>query len=194
MNNFRWKFIWASVVSRTNRTQIFLDSAIFKFYVFCSVSNISLFIYLFQISLAVTVLLYVFQMIRSAPCGVKLVTPRNIVEKVSKAGWLLVKRNSYQELRGSLNIPPRLRRSINQTGSRYCRWTTELDENVNREPRYLPKAVCKGCQWYCRPVDYDHRVLVRDCPALETRRERIDVWKWEKVTLPVAFVYDPNHR
>lgn len=168
----------------------FLDSAIFKFYVFCSVSDISLFIYLFQISLAGTLLLYVVEMVLSAPCGEKLVTPRSVVERVSKAGWLLVKGNSYQELRESLNIPPRLRRSINQTRSRYCSWTNEPDENVNREPRYLPKAVCKGCKWYCRPVYYNHRVLVRDCPALKTHKERMDVWKWEQVTLPVAFVYD----
>ena len=175
----------------THQTQIFLDSAIFKsVYVFCSVSNISLFIYLFQISLAATVLLYVVQMVRLAPCGETLVTPRNVVEKVSKAGWLLVRGNSYQELRKSLNIPPRLRRSINQTRSRYCSWTIELDENVHREPRYLPKALCKGCKWYCRPVYFDHRVLVRDCPALRTHKERMNVWKWEKVTLPVAFVYD----
>jgi len=131
-------------------------------------------------------------MIHSAPCGEKQVTPRSVVEKVSKAGWLLVKRNSYQELRESLNIPPRQRRSVNQTGSRFnCRWTFELDENENRQPRYLTKAVCKGCQWYCTPVEYDHRVLVRDCPTLKTHKERMDVWKWERVTLPVAFVYDP---
>ena len=153
-----------------------------------------MFFHLFQISVAVTVLLYFVEMIRSAPCGVSLVTPRSVVEKVSGAGWLLVKGNSYNELQRRLNIPPRPRRSINQTGSRYCSWTTDFDENVNREPRYLPKAVCKGCKWYCRPVDYDHRVLVRDCSALETHRERIDVWKWERVSLPVAFVYDPNHR
>ena len=142
--------------------------------------------------MAVTVLSYIVQTIHSAPCEEKQVTPRSVVEKVSKAGWLLVKRNSYQELRESLNIPPRQRRSVNQTGSRFnCRSTFELDENENRQPRYLTKAVCKGCQWYCRPVEYDHRVLVRDCPTLKTHKERMDVWKWERVTLPVAFVYDP---
>ena len=134
---------------------------------------------------------YAVQIIDSAPCGETSVTPRKVVEKVSKSGWLLVKGNSWQDLQDSLNLQPRKKRNVNRTGSRYCNWTVELDDNVNRKPRFLPKAVCKGCERYCKSVDYDHRVLVRDCNALRTHRGKLDVWKWEKVTLPVAFVYDP---
>lgn len=139
-------------------------------------------------------MLYVVPIIHSAPCSEKVVTPRNVVERISKSGWMLVQGNSWQELRESLNLQPRRRRSLNRTTSLHCSWTVELDDNVNRKPRFLPKAVCKGCKWYCKPVDYDHRVLVRDCDALRTHRDKMDVWKWEKVTLPVAFVYDPENR
>lgn len=103
------------------------------------------------------------------------------MERVSKSGWLLVK--------GSLDVQPRQRR--NQTKSHYCSWTVEFDENVKRKPRFLSKAVCTDCPRYCKPVYFDHRVLVKDCAAtFRTHKERLDVWKWEKVTLPVAFVYN----
>lgn len=147
---------------------------------------------IFQTFWAVVTLLYAVQMIQSAPCRVTLVTPRKVVEKVSKSGWLFVRGHTLEDLQESLNIRPRQRRSINQTKSHYCSWTVELNENVNRKPRFLPKAVCHGCAWYCKAVEFDHRVLVRDCNAsLRTHREKMDVWKWERVRLPVAFVYDP---
>lgn len=143
---------------------------------------------------AVFMLLYLAQIINSAPCGVTLVTPRKVVERVSRSGWLLVRGNSWEDFRKSLNIRPRQRRSIDQRKSRHCNWTDELDENVNRKPRFLHKAVlvCKSCSSFCKPVEFDHKVLVKDCNAsLRTHRERMDVWKWETVTLPVAFVYNP---
>ncbi|XP_022801726.1 uncharacterized protein LOC111339337 [Stylophora pistillata] len=140
----------------------------------------------------VLALLYAAQVINSAPCGETLVTPRKVVEGVSRSGWLLVQENSGEDFRKSLSILPRQRRSTGHRKSHHCNWTDELDENVNRKPRFLYKAVCKGCISSCKPVEFDHRVLVKDCNAgLRTRRERMDVWKWEKVTLPVAFVYNP---
>lgn len=153
-----------------------------------------LFFIMFQAFWAVFTLLYLAQIINSAPCGVTLVTPRKVVERVSRSGWLLVRGNSWEDFRKSLNIRPRQRRSIDQRKSRHCNWTDELDENVNRKPRFLHKAVlvCKSCSSFCKPVDFDHKVLVKDCNAsLRTHRERMDVWKWETVTLPVAFVYNP---
>lgn len=126
---------------------------------------------------------------QSAPCGNTLVTPRQVVEKVSKTGWLMVKPNPWEQLQHSLNRP---RRSINEIRSHYCNWTAEIDENVDRNPRFLSKAVCNGCPWYCKPVHFHHRVLVRDCAEdMRTHKEKIDVWKWETVKLEVAFVYKP---
>ena len=94
---------------------------------------------MFQAFWAVFTLLYLAQIINSAPCGVTLVTPRKVVERVSRSGWLLVRGNSWEDFRKSLNIRPRQRRSIDQRKSRHCNWTDELDENVNRKPRFLHK-------------------------------------------------------
>lgn len=138
----------------------------------------------------VLILFQVLLMIQSAPCSKSsVVTPREVVDKVSKSNLLLVKQNPWQQLHQSLN--PRQRRSLNTVFSFHCNWTIEVDDNVDRNPRFLSKAVCKDCQWYCKPVYYEHRVLLRDCPKLRTHKVEIDLWKWETVTLEVAFVYNP---
>lgn len=134
---------------------------------------------------------HVVLMIQSAPCSKTIsqtVTPRQVVEKVSRTGWLLIKQDPWGRLQQSLN---RQRRSLNQVRSQFCNWTTETDDNVDRNPRHLSKAVCNGCSWYCKPVNFHLRVLVKDCTDLKTHHETMTVWKWETVSLPVAFVYSP---
>lgn len=128
---------------------------------------------------------------QSAPCGRKtLVTPREVVGKVSKSGWLLVKQNTWEQFQLSMN---RQRRGLNQMGSHYCNWTVDVDDNRERNPRFLSKAKCNDCPWYCKPVYYEHRVLVRDCANdMRTHKDpEISVWKWETITLEVAYVYKP---
>lgn len=128
-------------------------------------------------------------MSQSAPCGRSLVTPREVVEKVSRSGWMLVKPNTWERFQE--HSADRQRRSVSQYGSKYCNWTIEIDDNVERNPRFLSKAVCKGCPFYCKPVYFQHRVLMRDCINMRTKKEKINVWKWETVTLEVAFAYRP---
>ena len=125
-------------------------------------------------------------MCQSAPCGQTNVRPREVVEKIIDHGWKLVKPDV------EVILPNRQKREVGERKSLYCNWTIDLDDNVDRFPRYLPKAVCENCPPYCEEIDYHHKVLIRDCSSdLTTHRRKIDVWKWETVALPVAFVYNP---
>lgn len=140
----------------------------------------------------VLVLFHAILTIQSAPCGKLpvLVTPREVVNKVSRSSWMLVKQNPWQQLQESLNRRPR--RNLNDmVVSHHCNWTIQIDDNPDRNPRFLSKAVCKDCKWYCRAVKYEHRVLLKDCPDYKTHRANMVLWKWETVKLPVAFVYSP---
>ena len=72
-------------------------------------------------------------------------------------------------------------------GTSMCPWSWAQDDNPDRVPRFLTKAVCPDCAHYCRSVLYYHRGLVQRCDV----RTGQTVWKWSLVELPVAFVYDP---
>ena len=135
-------------------------------------------------------------MCQSAPCGRKLVTPRQVVEQVSEQGWMLIKPSSWELFQ--LGQSPNRRkkrfavRAAQIRKSKYCNWTNEIDDNVDRFPRRLSQAVCKGCPWHCKPVEYQLRVLMRDCSNdIRTHKHKISVWKWESIPQTVAFVYNP---
>ena len=72
-------------------------------------------------------------------------------------------------------------------GTTTCPWSWAQDDNPDRVPRFLTKAVCPDCKHYCRPVLFYHRGLVQRCHVSTGE----PVWKWTMVELPVAFVYDP---
>lgn len=72
-------------------------------------------------------------------------------------------------------------------GSSFCPWTWSTDEDVNRIPRYLPKAECPRCRFECRQVLYSHNSLVQQCT--QTSRGSICTWARMERTLPVAYVY-----
>ena len=92
-------------------------------------------------------------------------------------------------LQSSLGIRRRVSRNVpvKIPGTTKCPWTWEHDDNPNRVPRFLTKAVCPDCVHYCRAVLYNHRGLVQKCDV----RTGETVWKWNSVELPVAFVFDP---
>ena len=73
-------------------------------------------------------------------------------------------------------------------GTTNCPWTWAIDEDVDRIPRYLAKAVCPKCNFNCRAVFYTHNSLVQRC----TRRTGgVCIWKRMERTLPIAYVFDP---
>lgn len=92
-------------------------------------------------------------------------------------------------LQSSLGITRRVSRGVTVKipGTTKCPWTWEQDDNPDRVPRFLAKAVCPNCVHYCRAVLYNHRGLVQKCDV----RTGETVWKWNSAELPVAFVFDP---
>lgn len=98
--------------------------------------------------------------------------------------FLFVEKPS-SSLQTTLEIPRRVSRDVTMPGTSKCPWRWALDDNPNRVPRFLTKAVCSFCEHYCRPVLFHHRGLVQRC---DVKTGEI-VWKWVQVKLPVAFVY-----
>ena len=92
-------------------------------------------------------------------------------------------------LQSSLGITRRVSRDVTVKipGTSKCPWTWAQDDNPDRVPRFMTKAVCPDCVHYCRAVLYSHRGLVQKCDV----RTGETVWKWSSVELPVAFVFDP---
>ena len=91
--------------------------------------------------------------------------------------------------KSSLEIPLRVGREITaqMPGTSKCPWSWAQDDNPDRVPRFLSKAVCPDCGHYCRAVRYHHRGLVQKCDVTTGQA----VWKWIMVELPVAYIYDP---
>ena len=89
----------------------------------------------------------------------------------------------------SVGIPRRSTREVTLQLQGYskCPWSWAQDDNPNRFPRFLTKAVCPNCKHFCRAVRYSHRGLVQKC---DVRTGEV-VWKWAVVELPVAFLFDP---
>ncbi|KAJ7371802.1 hypothetical protein OS493_023143 [Desmophyllum pertusum] len=71
-------------------------------------------------------------------------------------------------------------------GTTRCPWSWAVDEDANRIPRYLAKAVCPKCNHYCRAVFYTHNSLVQRCD----RKTGIIYWTRMERTLQIAYVYD----
>ena len=105
--------------------------------------------------------------------------------RILRRNFLFVEK-SNPTLDTSLEISKRVSRDVKVPGTTRCPWRWALDDNPDRVPRFLTKAVCPNCGHYCREVLYHHRGLVQRCDV--TTGER--VWKWIQVNLPVAFVYD----
>ena len=53
--------------------------------------------------------------------------------------------------------------TVQLPGTSKCPWSRALDDNPNRVPRFLTKAVCPNCKHYCRAVRYSHNGLVQKC-------------------------------
>ena len=77
--------------------------------------------------------------------------------------------------------------TVQLPGTSRCPWSWGLDDDPNRFPRFLTKAVCPNCTSSCREVRYSLKGLVQDCDVRTGER----VWMWTVVELTTAFVYDP---
>ncbi|KAL9971748.1 hypothetical protein ACROYT_G017952 [Oculina patagonica] len=129
----------------------------------------------------------VSSLLQSSSCPDVNLKPRKTLTRLRQS-FLFVEKPSVS-LQSSLGIPKRVSRNVKveMPGTTMCPWTWSHDDNPDRVPRYLTKAVCPSCGHYCRAVFYYHRGLVQRCDV----RTGEKVWKWTVVELPVAFVYDP---
>lgn len=99
-------------------------------------------------------------------------------------------RQNYEFVRKATTYSPdsgRKRKSTSIPGTDNCPWTWERDNDPDRVPQTIVKAVCRGCDHHCRSVSYTHRVLVERCDKTTGYK----VWKWKQRTFAIAFVYDP---
>ena len=144
------------------------------------------FCYLFQLFVVVTFLSVISLSLQISCPDVRL-NPHKILKRLRR-NFLFVEKPSAS-LKSSLGIPRRVGRDVTRQmpGSSMCPWSWAQDDNPDRVPRFLTKAVCPDCRHYCRSVPYHHRGLVQRCDVNTGQT----VWKWTLVELPVAFIYDP---
>ena len=136
---------------------------------------------------AVVVFLSVISLSLQISCPGVHLKPQKILKRLRR-NFLFVEKPSAS-LKSSLGIPRRVSRDVTaqMPGTSLCPWNWAQDDNPDRVPRFLTKAVCPDCGHYCRSVLYYHRGLVQRCDVSTGQT----VWKWTVVELPVAFIYDP---
>jgi hypothetical protein len=65
-----------------------------------------------------------------------------------------------------------------------------LDEDLNRLPKRIPKAICSNCSFDCTAREYWHMVLKKKCD----KKTGEFFWVKTQVKLPVAFVYKASSK
>ena len=137
------------------------------------------------------VALFLFGIIPSSlqvpSCAKVPLTSQKILKRLRR-NFMFVEKPSASP-QPSVGIPRRSTREVTLQllGYSKCPWSWAQDDNPNRFPRFLTKAVCPNCKHFCRAVRYSHRGLVQKC---DVRTGEV-VWKWAVVELPVAFLFDP---
>ena len=145
----------------------------------------------FLLQRQVFVTLVLLDMISSSlqvPSCQKVPLPPQKTLKRLRRNFMFVEKTSASP-QSSVGIPRRSTRdvTVQLPGTSKCPWSWAQDDNPNRVPRFLTKAVCPNCKHYCRVVRYSHRGLVQKCDV----RTGETVWKWTVTELPVAFVFYP---
>ena len=137
------------------------------------------------------VALFLFGIISSSlqvpSCTKVPLTSQKILKRLCR-NFMFVEKPSASP-RSSVVIPGRRTREVTEQlpGNSKCPWSWAQDDNPNRVPRFLTKAVCPNCKHFCRAVRYSHRGLEQKC---DVRTGEV-VWKWAEIELPVAFLFDP---
>ena len=148
--------------------------------------NLTFFPLSFQL-FAIAVLVSVISLSLQMSCPEVHLKPQKALKRLRRNFLFVEKPSTFQQ--SSLGIPRRVGRDVTKQipGTSKCPWSWAQDDDPDRVPRFLTKAICPDCGHYCRPVLYYHRSLMRRC---DVRTGEI-VWKWTSVELPVALVYDP---
>ena len=123
-----------------------------------------------------------------------IIHAKDIVKRVEQQQYLLVDQEPAEFSEGS---GKRSERSIavKNTGTQHCPWDFKNDREANRIPQTIAKAICKDCSSrHCRKLDFEHKILKisrTDEVKTDGNKAQLNVWKWDIVTQPIAFVYDP---
>ncbi|KAJ7371812.1 hypothetical protein OS493_023153 [Desmophyllum pertusum] len=138
---------------------------------------------------AIAVLISVISASLQISCPNVLQKPHKTLKRLRRNFLFVEPEPASASLRSSLGIPRRVSRdvTVQMPGTSKCPWSWAQDDNPDRVPRFLTKAVCPDCKHFCRAVLYYHRGLVQRCDV----RTGETVWKWTSVELPVAFIFDP---
>ena len=167
---------------------------------FVNVSGVIIFlevspsVFIMDLMKIILIYLVLVAVVDTAPLARKpFIRARDIVKRVEQQQYLLVDQEPADFSEGS---GKRSERSIagKNTGTQHCPWDFENDRDANRIPQTIAKAVCKNCASHCRKVDFEHKILKisrTDEVRTDGKKVQLNVWKWEIVTLPIAFVYEP---
>ncbi len=149
--------------------------------------TLTMFFLLQQLLVIVVLISVVSSSLQSSSCPNVHLKPSKILKRLRQS-FLFVEKPPAS-LQSSLGIPKRVSRdvTVKLPGTTKCPWSWAQDDNPDRVPRFLTKAVCNNCGHFCRAVLYYHRGSVQRCDV----RTGEKVWKWTVVELPVAFVFDP---
>ena len=133
------------------------------------------------------VLILIYSSLKVTSCPHHHQNPQRIIKRLFRR-YMFVE-NPYPSQVHLSVIPKRVSRQITlQTqSSTMCPWSWSHDDNPDRVPRFLIKAVCPDCKHFCRAVLYNYKGLMQRCDVRIGRA----VWKWTLFELPVAFVFDP---
>lgn len=150
--------------------------------------NINISFYLQQLLVILVLMIAVSYCLQIHPCPAVQLKPQKTLKHL-RHHFIFVETPSTLP-QSSLGITRRISRGVTVKipGTTKCPWNWAQDDNPDRVPRFLTKAVCPNCVHYCRAVLYNHRGLVQKCDV----RTGETVWKWSTVELPVAFVFDPQ--
>ena len=114
------------------------------------------------------------------------VSSDDVLRFINRHQYMIVPRSNPptpQRIRPVMNAPNRSTRNVGASAKQNtprCPFTFHVIEYVDTVPRFLSAASCPGCNIYCKPVMYTHKLLFRKCK---------NYWMWTQKTLPVAFVW-----
>lgn len=82
----------------------------------------------------------------------------------------------------------RTRDSVSSNTQRWrsanCPFEYDLKRFEDTLPKFVAYATCKKCDSRCKPVNYTHKFLFKECH---------NSWLWGQRTLPVAFIWVGNN-
>ena len=156
--------------------------------------EVSLSVFTMDFIKIILIYLVLLAVVDTAPLARKpIIRARDIVKRVEQQQYLLVDQEpaDLSERLGKRSVRSTAGK---KTGTQHCPWDFENDRDVNRIPQTIAKAVCKNCSSHCRKVEFEHKILKisrTDEVRTDGNKVQLNVWKWDIVTQPIAFVYDP---